>query len=379
MNLNIIFRYLDPTKGGIESIAFYLYKEFSKKYVMHGVSMEVDEDIKLKGVTYFPESHAGVKFFFERSKWQYDNSMNPENTFNVCMTWPNAIGAYRAKKKYGTPYICLVHGDDVYLQGEEKTLKERIVQAAKRACAKRVLEYADALCINSKNTQKILHKTIKNEREIIIHPGVNFVELNTTWKKKDEFVIFSIGRYVERKGFRNVLLAMPQMKKNIPNIKYIMAGDGPLRDEFGQMVDELELQDCVMFAGRVSENEKYHLYQQCDVLLMPSIEMPEKASIEGFGMVYVEANMAGRYAVGANSGGIPDAIQEGVTGHLLANANPETIAHDICEIYTKVDKLYTDELIKARVEWARKHSFENIAKQYEKVMFDEGKSPVFWE
>ena len=45
MNLNIIFRYLDPTKGGIESIAFYLYKEFSKKYVMHGVSMEIKPNV----------------------------------------------------------------------------------------------------------------------------------------------------------------------------------------------------------------------------------------------------------------------------------------------------------------------------------------------
>ena len=378
MNINIVFQYFDPTKGGIENTAYYLYEELSKTYSMRGVSMEVDVDLKIKGVTYFPKSHAGLKYFIERNKWQFRNSLDADNTYNIGMTWFNAVGAYRAKKKYGTPYLCLVHGDDVYFNSKDGSVKDKLIRKVKKVLAKRVLENADVLCINSKNTQEILHKTITNTREIIIHPGINFVELNTAWHRKNQFVIFSIGRHVERKGFRNVLLAMPELRKIIPNVKYYLAGDGPLRREFETIVKERHLEGCVEFLGRIDEAEKYKRFQESDILLMPSFEVPAKMSIEGFGIVYLEANMAGRYAVGTNSGGIPDAIVEGITGHLMKDAEPETIVKDIYEIYCKLDDLYTQQLIDKRVEWARKHSFKNIAAQYEEVMFSKNSHSTFW-
>lgn len=376
-NINIMFQYLDPTKGGIENTAYYLFVELKKKYNVCGASMTVDPDLRLKNVEYFSSKYKGWRYFLMRNFWQYKKSKKGDTTVNLCMTWFNAIGAYFAKKRYGTPYICLVHGDDIIFNCTNEHFLKKVGKKVKRLMAPRVLQLADALCINSRNTSKLLHVIASNKNEIIIHPGIHFEDLHTSWKEKEEFIILSLGRHVERKGFQFVIKALPELVKRIPNLKYILAGEGPLTREYMRLAEQLGVSKYIEFVGKVGEAEKYNLYQTCDVFIMPSINVGQ--SVEGFGMVFVEANMAGRYAVGTLSGGIPDAIIEGVTGHLLKDVTEETICEDLYHIYLNLNSLYTEELIKLRVDWAKKHSYCNIAKQYEKVMFEYNETLSFWE
>ena len=374
-SINIVFQYIDPTKGGIENTAYYLYKELEKTYEVKGCSMDVDDNYKLKGVKYYSTKNAGLKFFLLRNIWQYINSKNSDETVNLCMTWYNAIGAFFAKKKYGTPYYCLVHGDDVYFDCDTNN----IVLKIKKIIGHMVLKNADCLCINSKNTRNILHKTVVNDNEVIIHPGIHFVEYDCTWKKKHDFIMISVGRHVERKGVRNVIKALPRLRRLIPNIKYVLVGEGPLTEEYKKLCEELKVADIVDFKGRVNEEEKYDLIKNSDLLIMPSFEIASEKTVEGFGIVFIEANMLGRYVVGTNCGGIPDAIKEGMTGHLLADSRPETITKDVWEIYNNIEAIYDTEMVKERIRWASSHSFNNIVKQYETVMNDNINNTIFWD
>lgn len=371
MKINIMFQYIDPTRGGIENTSYYLYKAFSEKYDMAGVSRDVEEKYKLSGVRYYPRKIKGLRYLFARNNWQYKNSKDKDNTYNLGLTWFNVLGAYRAKKKYGTPYLCLIHGDDIYFDRANVGLSKKFMMYIKRCLARRIIGNANAVCINSKNTQKLLHKTLTHQREIIIHPGINYVDLKCEWKRKEEFVIFSLGRIVERKGIINVIKSIPELLKVIPKLKYYIAGDGPLKSLYEKYVNENGLENNVFFLGRITEEEKIKYMNLCDVFIMPSIEIEDKGTIEGFGIVYIEANMAGRYVVGSNTGGIPDAIIEGVTGHLLEDSKTSTISRDLIEIFNNLEKIYTEDLILERKMWAQKHSFENISKQYEKVMLSD--------
>ena len=82
-SINIVFQYIDPTKGGIENTAYYLYKELEKTYEVKGCSMDVDDNYKLKDFNYkiFSEIYKYKKDFDEYSTMSAifhveDNKMN---------------------------------------------------------------------------------------------------------------------------------------------------------------------------------------------------------------------------------------------------------------------------------------------------------------
>jgi phosphatidylinositol alpha-1,6-mannosyltransferase len=134
------------------------------------------------------------------------------------------------------------------------------------------------------------------------------------------FVILTVGRLVERKGHDTVLRALPRVAKSVPNVSYVIVGDGPHEAPLQSLARELGIEDRVAFCGRVPEDELVAYYHACDVFVMISRELSEDT--EGFGIVFIEAAACGKPTLGGRSGGIPDAIVDGETGILI---EPETV------------------------------------------------------
>ena len=84
------------------------------------------------------------------------------------------------------------------------------------------------------------------------------------------------------KGYDQILQALPAIRRQIPNICYLLVGKGNDRDRIEAMVDDLGVRDCVIFAGFVPDRELADYYNLCDLFAMPS-------KGEGFGIVYLEA------------------------------------------------------------------------------------------
>jgi phosphatidylinositol alpha-1,6-mannosyltransferase len=97
------------------------------------------------------------------------------------------------------------------------------------------------------------------------------------------------------------------------------------------------IRDHVIFAGRVSEDALPDIYALSDVFVMPSRDQREVSDVEGFGLVFLEANACGKPVIGGRSGGIPDAIVDGVTGLLVNPDEPEDIAHALVQLLTNRD------------------------------------------
>jgi phosphatidylinositol alpha-1,6-mannosyltransferase len=91
---------------------------------------------------------------------------------------------------------------------------------------------------------------------------------------------------------------------------------------------KLHLQDNVVFTGYVSEDEKAFYYNAADVFVMPNREL-ENGDVEGFGIVFLEANIYGKPVIGGRSGGAVDAIVDGKTGLLVNPIDIEEIASAI--------------------------------------------------
>jgi phosphatidyl-myo-inositol dimannoside synthase len=100
------------------------------------------------------------------------------------------------------------------------------------------------------------------------------------------------------------------LAKDIPTIAYLIVGDGPDRGRLERKARDLGVEERVIFAGRISEEEKPDHYRLADAYVMPS-------SGEGFGIVYLEALACGIPVIGSKIDGSRDALRDGRLGILI--------------------------------------------------------------
>jgi phosphatidylinositol alpha-1,6-mannosyltransferase len=110
-------------------------------------------------------------------------------------------------------------------------------------------------------------------------------------------------------------------------VHYWIAGDGPQSDAIKDAIARHNLSSRVRHLGRVSNETLADLYRGSDLFVMPNI--PVEDSMEGFGIVMLEAGQCGTPAIAARLDGIPDVITEGVNGHLVPPEDPEAFAKAI--------------------------------------------------
>ena len=137
----------------------------------------------------------------------------------------------------------------------------------------------------------------------------------------DRRVVLSVSRLVPRKGLDTVIRALPRVAEAVPEVVYLIGGAGPDRPRLEALIRETGVADRVRFLGKIPEAELPDHFRACDVFVMPSRLAPPQ--VEGFGLVFLEANACGKPVIGARTGGIPDAIAEGETGLLVA---PDDVA-----------------------------------------------------
>ena len=126
-------------------------------------------------------------------------------------------------------------------------------------------------------------------------------------------VIMTLGRLANReryKGFDEVLEILPELVRGIPDLRYLIAGDGDDRPRLEAKVKQLGIQEYVIFAGKPSEEEKVAHYSLADAYVMPS-------SGEGFGIVLLEAAACGVPIIGSTVDGSKEALLGGALGRLV--------------------------------------------------------------
>jgi glycosyltransferase involved in cell wall biosynthesis len=116
------------------------------------------------------------------------------------------------------------------------------------------------------------------------------------------WVVLSVRRLVARMGLDVLLRAWPLVSAGRNEVVLVIAGDGPDRASLQAMADDLGISGSVRFVGQVSEEELLRCYQAADVCVVPSV------TLEGFGLVVLEALACGTPVVGTDAGGLPEAL-----------------------------------------------------------------------
>ena len=159
-------------------------------------------------------------------------------------------------------------------------------------------------------------------------PGNRDPALVARYGLQSSKVVLTVGRLGadERyKGFDEIIEVMPRLLQQIPNLRYLIVGDGSDRARLEAKARTLGLSAQVIFAGRIPEAEKVAHYNLADVFVLPSRG-------EGFGIALIEAVACGIPTVGSTVDGSREALLDGQLGQLVDPGNPEELLQAIIAV-----------------------------------------------
>jgi glycosyltransferase involved in cell wall biosynthesis len=152
----------------------------------------------------------------------------------------------------------------------------------------------------------------------------------TVGLREKSVILFSLGNFIERKGFTYLIDAMSILvsTKGLTDVQLMMGGKGVLRDALIEKVKELGLEEYVVFLDFIRDEDMPTYHTEADIFILPSV-IDERGDTEGLGVVMIEANACGTPCVASRVGGIVDVIEHGVNGYLVEEKNPEDLAEKI--------------------------------------------------
>jgi len=225
----------------------------------------------------------------------------------------------------------------VFLHGMDFTFA--IKSPRKRWLTKKILKNtANIICANAytaKLVKDFLKTDITNNTIKVINPGINSQATRNTrlgarqvqhetrikerYNLENKFVLLTVGRLVKRKGMDTVLASLPATLKQVPNLVYVIVGNGPELTNIQSLITKLKLEKNVIIITNADDKERNVWYNICDIFIMPARNID--GDFEGFGIVYLEANLTSKPVIAGDSGGIRDAVVNGLNGLLV---NPES-------------------------------------------------------
>ena len=180
---------------------------------------------------------------------------------------------------------------------------------------------------------------------------------------EDALLLCSVGRQVKRKGFAWFIEhVMPRLPENV---HYWLAGDGPETQNIQDIAKQSGVSDRVRLLGRVSDEHLSLLYRGSDLFMMPNIPVP--GTMEGFGVVMLEAGMGGLPIVAARLEGIQDVITEGQNGHYVESGDADGFVNAITSYHNNIEKL-EEASTRAYQHTANTFGWEAVASQYIEVL-----------
>ncbi len=265
------------------------------------------------------------------------------------------------------PMVVTVHGNDLlrpqayyrftrtpFLHRFAGRLSTRVWQT--RMC-KPGLRRVACFTPNSANTGALLRRIFPKCRRIeVLSCGVGeefFQSHDRSAGPPRLLTVCSLSSLRRRKNVVGVLEALAKLKDAF-DFRYGVCGDGDMIDELRDLSARLGLSDRVCLHGAVSDERLASFYRGADLFILAPYERPD--DVEGFGIVYLEANAAGTPCLAVRTGGIEDAIHDGVSGFFAASPEPDDLAEALRRFFRGEVRFDQD----APRVWADQHRYVHI-------------------
>lgn len=217
--------------------------------------------------------------------------------------WLVAFAASEIKAAEKVPLITTIHATE---HGRNNGIHTPIQQTIHQIESELVKNSDRVICCSRYMRREIHHLFgVPEENLHVISNGVQLIRLPE--KTVVNQTILYVGRLVVEKGVQHLLQALPGLIGEFPDIRLVVAGNGPYQHELQEMAHGLGVEDRVEFTGFVSEKRRNQLLAQCRVTVFPSLYEP-------FGIVALEAMTAGVPVIVARTGGLVETVKAGETG-----------------------------------------------------------------
>ena len=171
-----------------------------------------------------------------------------------------------------------------------------------------------------------------NKQKIVVHRlGVDIKKFNFSSRKlknNGKANLLTIARLVEKKGVQYSVKAVAEVLKKYRNIEYKIVGDGPLKRDLAGLISELNISDNVQLIGWRRQEEIIELLKDTDILLAPSVTAQD-GDQEGTPTVLIEALAQGIPVISTYHSGIPELVQDGISGFLVPERDTNALAEKI--------------------------------------------------
>lgn len=246
------------------------------------------------------------------------------------------------------------------------------------------LKFCDRVIANSRYTAGLAEERRVPKASICaIPPGVDvetfcpgeISEAKKALAVEGRKVLLYVGRMARRKGVTEFVgRSLPKIVARVPEVCFVIVGENPTEslthreDVMGELMNVIKesgLQNHVRLLGWLKETDLVKVYQACDLMVLPARSMPGDA--EGFGIVLLEAAAAGKPAIATRIAGIPDALEEGKSGILVAPEDYNSLSDAIVKMLRDDEtRLAVGAYARRRVE--ERFSWDKVLAKYERAL-----------
>jgi len=323
-----------PSTGGIARLCSEIAQGMVD-YYNKVVVLTVGEESASSKVTYEIVRFAGIRPWIDLKIIKYLRKLeNKDNIDLICGLWyPDGLLAI-----LGGFSKCTVLAHGAELRPGNSWFRKIIWLPV---LGKWVLGRVNNVVSNSAYTAKLalaLNNTAKVQALPLAVDHNRFFP-NKKRQGDDKFVIITVARILKFKGHDTILNALELLPSNFQEkIIWRIAGTGPYAKQFECHVANSTFLGKIEFHGFVSDSELPRFYNQADLFVLVTEETESSNQVEGFGMVFLEAQASGVPVIGSRTGGIPDAIKEGNGGYLVRQKDPNALSECIFEFINSPEK-----------------------------------------
>ncbi len=348
-NLIILSYDFPPNTGGIarlcQEIAVGMESHFSSVTVLTRKKEGINTPYNFSNVKVMQFSSNRPQCEFGIIK--YLRAINNKDDFAIlCGVWhPEALLAILGG--FNKVYI-LAHGSE-FLSGS--SIFRRLFWLP--LYGKHILARARKVICNSRYTSSLVKAVSPRSNAIALPLAVNhtFFTPNRKTVQTDTLTICTVSRIEKFKGhdfIAKTIASLPTGAKE--NIRWRIAGTGPDIDYVKELVSSLNLDGQVEFCGFVADGLLPSFYNEADLFILCSRENNNSVYVEGFGLVFLEAQSCGLPVIGTNTGGIPDAIEHLNGGWLIEQDDLISLSSLLLELHKdKSVVLHMGDLARERV------------------------------
>ena len=299
--------------------------------------------------------------------------INKEGGFDVIHAhdWLVTYAAKSLKNAYDIPIVATIHATEAGRNSGIHDDTQRYINDTEW-----LLTYeATEVIVNSNFMKNDLQRLfgLPYDKINVIPNGINLnnftgIERDYDFRRQyamdNEKIILYVGRLVYEKGIQHLIAAMPKILSNYHDAKLVIAGKGGMIDELKAETSSLGLDNKVYFTGYMDSKKVQKMYKCADVAVFPS-------TYEPFGIVALEAMLAGVPTVVSDVGGLDEIVTHGVDGMKSYAGNPNSIADSVTALLYD-HQLATNISKKARQKVKEQFNWEKIAQDthftYEKAI-----------